>query len=204
METKSYEEETNSGEHHELQSASPHSGKEQDLEELSTHASQENFVTTKTWVVVWAMSLSYAASFWPVPFFSQIQSEMAVSLGSTSSEGPWLTSVFITAATIAFMICGANSDLFGRRHFILGGQILVFVGAIVGGTSHSIAQTIAAHVILGFGSGNCQLAAFAIPELLPNRWRHIGVVIADTVTFFDVIGGPVTARVALAHGDAVR
>ena len=203
MESEAYKVKMDTGEHHELQTTSQHSGKEQDLERLSTNTDQEHFVTTKTWVVVWAMSLSYAASFWSVPFFSQIQSEMAVSLGSSSGEGAWLTSVFITACTIAFMICGANSDLFGRRYFILAGQILVFVGAIVGGTSHSLSQTIAAHVLLGFGSGNCQLAAFAIPELLPNRWRHIGVVIADGVTFFDVIGGPVTARVAIAHGDAV-
>lgn len=98
------------------------------------------------------------------------------------------------------MLCGANSDLFGRRYFIVPGHVFVFVGAIVGGTSHSMTQTIVAHVLLGFGSGNCQLAAFAIPELLPNRWRHIGVVIADGVAFFCVIGGPVTARVALANG----
>lgn len=101
------------------------------------------------------------------------------------------------------MVCGANSDLFGRRWFILGGNILVFVGSIIGGTSHSIGQSIGAHIIIGFGAGNCQLATFAIPELLPNKWRHIGVIIADGVAFFCVIGGPVTARVALAHGDAV-
>ena len=97
------------------------------------------------------------------------------------------------------MICGANSDLFGRRYFIVSGHIFVFVGAIVGGTSHSITQTIVAHVLLGFGSGNCQLSAFAIPELLPNRWRHIGVVIADGVAFFAVIAGPVTARVSIPN-----
>src|ERR1700733_5720712 len=95
-----------------------------------------------------------------------------------------ITSVYIASATIAFMICGANSDLFGRRWFILGGNILVFVGAIVAATSHHVGQTIAAHVLIGFGGGNCQLAAFAIPELLPNKWRHIGVVIADGVAFF--------------------
>lgn len=32
--------------------------------------------------------------------------------------------------------------------------------------------------LLGWGGGCCQLAAFALPELLPNKWRHIGVVIA--------------------------
>ena len=67
------------------------------------------------------------------------------------------------------MTCGANSDLFGRRNFILVGNVLVFVGANVGATSHHISQTIVAHVLIGFGAGNCQLATFAIPELLPNR-----------------------------------
>ena len=46
--------------------------------------------------------------------------------------------------------------------------------------------------IAGFGGGNCQMAAFALPELLPNKWRHIGVVIADLTTLFAVILGPVT------------
>ena len=101
------------------------------------------------------------------------------------------------------MVCGANSDLFGRRYFILFGNILVFVGSIVGATSHSIGQSITAHVMLGFGAGNCQLAAFALPELLPNKWRHWAVVIADGLIYFDVIVGPVTARISATHGDAV-
>ena len=60
-----------------------------------------------------------------------------------------------------------------------------------------------AHVLIGFGAGNCQLATFAIPELLPNRWWHVGVVIVDGVAFFNVIAGPVTARLAIRHGVAV-
>ena len=102
------------------------------------------------------------------------------------------------------MVCGANSDLFGRRYFILLGNILVFIGCIVGATSHSIGQSIAAHVLIGFGAGNCQLAAFALPELLPNKWRHFAVVIADGLIYFDVIVGPVASRIAIAHGDAWR
>lgn len=43
-------------------------------------------------------------------------------------------------------------------------------------------------------------SAFALPELLPNKWRHIGVVIADAGIFFDVIVGPVVARIAYKHG----
>lgn len=101
------------------------------------------------------------------------------------------------------MICGANSDLFGRRYFILMGTVFVFVGAVVGATSHHPSQFIAAMALIGFGAGNCQLTAFALPELLPNKWRHLGVVLADGVAFFPVTGGPVTSRVAIRHGDAV-
>lgn len=63
---------------------------------------------------------------------------------------------------------------------------------------------IASMALLGFGAGNAQLAAFAIPELLPNRWRHIGVVIADSVLLSNVVVGPVAGRFAIEHGDAWR
>lgn len=82
------------------------------------------------------------------------------------------------------------------HHF---GNVLMIIGAILGGTSHSVRQSIAAHSFLGFGGGNCQIAAFALPELLPNKWRHIGVVIADAGIYFDVIVGPVVARIAYKH-----
>lgn len=178
-------------------------------------------VTAKTWAVVivsvlndtnyslcananlsQTLALSYGISFWPVPFFSTIQTAMATDFGQPQL-GAWITSVYTAGGTISMMICGANSDLFGRRYFILGGNILVFVGAILGATSHSMNQSIAAHTLLGFGAGNCQLAAFALPELLPNKWRHFAVVIADGMIFFTVIVGPVTARIAILHGDSV-
>ena len=119
------------------------------------------------------------------------------------NETTRFTSVYSICGTIAFMVCGANSDLFGRRAFILLGNILVLIGSILGATSHSVGQSITAHAFLGFGGGNCQLAAFALPELLPNKWRHFAVVIADSVIYFDVIVGPVAARIAYPQGYAV-
>lgn len=44
------------------------------------------------------------------------------------------------------------------------------------------------------------MAAFALPELLPNKWRHIGVVIADFTVYIAVILGPVTARFGQEFG----
>ncbi|KAH0827271.1 hypothetical protein FOPE_00024 [Fonsecaea pedrosoi] len=158
-------------------------------------------VTAKTWAVVITLAISYGISFWPVPFFSTIEIQIATQFGAPAS-GTWINSVYPLAGTVSFMLCGANSDLFGRRYFILAGNVLVFIGAILGGTSKSLGQTIAAHVLLGFGGCQCQLAAFAAPELLPNKWRHWAVVIADAMVLFSVIVGPPTARIAIRHGDA--
>ncbi len=65
-------------------------------------------MTAKTWAVVVVLALQYGTlsdagggrttltmaacagiSFWPVPFFSTIQSEMAVQFGSPAQAGAW-------------------------------------------------------------------------------------------------------------------
>lgn len=54
--------------------------------------------------------------------------------------------------------------------------------------------------VVGFGAANCQVAAFALSELLPNKWRHLAVVFADLATLVSVIVAPVTARVGFENG----
>lgn len=54
--------------------------------------------------------------------------------------------------TIAFMVCGANSDLFGRRWFIVTGNVIMFVGFIVGGSARNNSSMLAAMALIGFVS----------------------------------------------------
>ncbi|KAF2500113.1 hypothetical protein BU16DRAFT_453129 [Lophium mytilinum] len=105
---------------------------------------------------------------------------------------------------ISFMLFGGYSDLFGRRWFIISGNISVFVGYILIGSAKSTQAIIAGSTCIGMGAGLCQLAAFALPELLPNRLRHIGVLIADLSTWVAVLFGPIVGRYAIRHGQAWR
>ncbi|OCK74407.1 hypothetical protein K432DRAFT_363637 [Lepidopterella palustris CBS 459.81] len=98
------------------------------------------------------------------------------------------------------MVCGVNSDLFGRRWFIIFGNMAVFVGGIIGGTAKTNSALIAAMAITGFGGGNCQLAAFALPELLPNKYRPAAVGLVDAANYINLIVGPVAAQYAVKHG----
>lgn len=79
----------------------------------------------------------------------------------------------------------------------------MFIGFIVAGTAKNNNAMMAACAFIGFGGGNAQLAAFALPELLPNKWRHVAIVIADLGVYFAVLVGPVAGRFAAESGDSV-
>lgn len=74
------------------------------------------------------------------------------------------------------------------------------MGHIVIGTAKTANAVIAGMAIAGFGGANCQMAAFALSELLPNKWRHIGVVLSDVETFIAVTVAPVSARFGYESG----
>ncbi|KXJ93101.1 fungal trichothecene efflux pump [Microdochium bolleyi] len=155
-------------------------------------------VTYKTWLVVGILSASYGLSFWIVPALAACQAVVATQLGDVTGQ-TWYLALYLMTITIAFMICGANSDLFGRRWFLIFGNALLFVGLIVGGTAKNNTQMWAAMSLIGFASGNTQLAAFAVPELLPNKWRHIAIVIADAIVIVAVIIGPIAGRYSVVN-----
>ncbi|EON67352.1 hypothetical protein W97_06605 [Coniosporium apollinis CBS 100218] len=63
-------------------------------------------------------------------------------------------------------------------------------------------QFTAGLAIAGFGGGPCQMAMCSIPELMPNKYRHIGITISDGFVFVIVVIGPVVGRYAIDSGDS--
>ncbi|KAL4891073.1 fungal trichothecene efflux pump [Aspergillus ambiguus] len=149
------------------------------------HVADEPSVSLKTWIVSFILSCGYGLSFWPVPVMSTIGSSVSAQLGDPAGY---------------MWVSGPNTDVLGRRWFLVGGNLLCMIGHIIVGAAHTSNQITAGFAISGFGAANCQMAAFALPELLPNKWRHIGVVIADFTVYVAVILGPVTARFGLEYG----
>ena len=114
----------------------------------------------------------------PVPVFASVGPEIAANFGDATASN-WFVSSWIVAITVAFVIAGANTDLMGRRWFLIGGQVISTIGHVITASAQSNTQIIVGMTIEGFGAALCQFAAFALPELLPNKWRAIGVVLAD-------------------------
>ncbi|KAH9823610.1 Major facilitator superfamily domain, general substrate transporter [Teratosphaeria destructans] len=147
----------------------------------------EPVVTLKTWIVCFILSIGYGLSFWCVPVVSAIGSELSASWGEPSGY-VWYVPAWTIAITVSFL-------WFGPKYRSAGKKVV-----LVAATAKSNGQMIAGLAIIGFGGALCQCAAFALPELLPNKWRHIGVVFADAVVYITVILAPVTARYGYRQG----
>ncbi|RDL37977.1 uncharacterized protein BP5553_05410 [Venustampulla echinocandica] len=87
----------------------------------------------------------------------------------------WIPSGWGLAAAVGFSIAGRLSDIFGRRHVILFGQLLTIIGGIVAATANSMNQLIAGEVILGASIGTVSVAYAGISEILPNKYRGMGL-----------------------------
>jgi MFS family permease len=76
---------------------------------------------------------------------------------------------------VTFLIAGRLSDIFGRRYVILVGELLTVIGGIVAATAKDINTIIAGEVILGAAIGTVSVAYAGISEILPNKYRGIGL-----------------------------
>lgn len=133
-----------------------------------------------------------------MPGLAITQGLIAQQFGVTD-QSTWMISVYFITGLVAFMICGPNSDLFGRRWFMIAGNVFVTVGFIIAGTAKGFAQLVAGMAIAGVGGAICQMATFAAPELLPNKWRPAAVTLADSVVVVGCVVVPVAARHSLLH-----
>ncbi|KAK5241145.1 hypothetical protein LTR40_013378, partial [Exophiala xenobiotica] len=111
----------------------------------------------------------------------------------------WIPSGWGAAAAVGFSIAGRLSDIFGRRYVILVGQLLTVVGAAVAASAHSMNQLIAGEVILGGSIGTVSVAYAGISEILPNKWRGVGLAWTELNLASWAIAGTLLANALLSH-----
>ncbi|KAL5390884.1 hypothetical protein DPSP01_001384 [Paraphaeosphaeria sporulosa] len=172
----------------ETPSSSPTSAAEKNIapddDYIPNAAQDEDVVTLKTWMVIVVLSCSYGLSFWVVTTISAIQTQVATELGNPSNAS-WWTTIYTMCTAISFMIFGGNSDLFGRRWFVISGNILVGAGYVAIGAAKNT------ETIIG---GCTSIGSHSMTLTSP----------IDASTWVAVLFGPIVARYAIRHGDAWR
>ncbi|PGH28269.1 hypothetical protein AJ80_00160 [Polytolypa hystricis UAMH7299] len=165
-------------------------GLEGDLEERTT---------AKAWFCIILLTICFGGPFWATPTTAAISSQLLGQFGE-SELSAWTIPVITTSATVTILLFGANSDLFGRRHFLIISCVVGMVGYIVCALAKSNAMLIGGLALNGCASGMSGIALIAVPELISNKYRHIGVVIADGLVYIFIIIGPVVGRFSIIGG----
>lgn len=113
----------------------------------------------------------------------------------------WVNIARTLALSFTYTILGRLSDLFGRRWFFIGGNLVALVGIIVCASAQNVESLIIGSAVYGIGETVQLSFNVAIGELVPNEYRpmvlsFIFLTNAPFATF-----GPITSRKFIEHPD---
>ncbi|MBA9086918.1 EmrB/QacA subfamily drug resistance transporter [Fontibacillus solani] len=114
----------------------------------------------------------------------------------------WTINIYLLTSTIATVLVGKLSDIFGRKPFLLIGILLFMVGAFLTGTSNDVFQFIAYRGIQGIGAGIIQSTAFtAVGDLFSPRERGKWMGFMSAIFGFSSVLGPTLGGYLVDHLD---
>ncbi|MGG6314357.1 MDR family MFS transporter [Paenibacillus macerans] len=114
----------------------------------------------------------------------------------------WTINIYLLTSTIATVLVGKLSDMYGRKPFLLIGILLFMAGAFMTGTSSNVFQFIAYRGIQGIGAGIIQSTAFtAVGDLFPPRERGKWMGFMTAIFGFSSVLGPTLGGYLVDHLD---
>ncbi|MFC4778026.1 MDR family MFS transporter [Paenibacillus sp. GCM10023252] len=112
----------------------------------------------------------------------------------------WAITIYMLTSTIATVLVGKLSDIYGRKPFILAGIGFFMVGAFLTGLSETAQQLITYRGIQGVGAGIIMATAFtAVGDLYPPRERGKWTGVMTAVFGFSSVIGPTLGGYIVDH-----
>ncbi|KAL1986822.1 hypothetical protein VTN96DRAFT_5475 [Rasamsonia emersonii] len=84
-----------------------------------------------------------------------------------------ISTAYTLVSGVGLLLVGRLGDVLGRRYFLIGGQTIGFVGALVCGRAQNIPTLIGGSVLTGLAAANQLTFTFVVSELVPNKYRPI-------------------------------
>ncbi|KIX09124.1 uncharacterized protein Z518_00202 [Rhinocladiella mackenziei CBS 650.93] len=166
------------------------------LEDLDPDAK----VSLSVWLAVFFLSFTAHPSIsFPLLCVFPINVPIAMDLQGNSLNVNWIAGSWSLAGSVAMVLAGQLSDYFGRRQIVLFGQATLIVGHLLGGTAQSLGQIIAAMTILGLGVGIIFAIYPGISEILPNRYRSLGLATTELQILPISTFGPLIAKALVKY-----
>ncbi|MNI22799.1 Multidrug resistance protein 3 [compost metagenome] len=112
----------------------------------------------------------------------------------------WVITIYMLTSTIATVLVGKLSDIYGRKPFILAGIIFFMIGAFLCGLSKDIIELIIYRGIQGIGAGIIMATAFtAVGDLFAPRERGKWTGVMMAVFGISSVIGPTLGGYIVDH-----
>ena len=85
----------------------------------------------------------------------------------------WVVTAQTVGGAAIAPVVGRFGDIFGRRKFLLTGNLLGVVGTVISATAPDINTLIGGGVLIGVASGMRQLAWACLGEIVPKKNRGL-------------------------------
>lgn len=100
------------------------------------------------------------------PILGQIDADIG-----PSDNINWVALVFTLGLALGIGLMGRVTDIFGRRWFMIIGNLLGVIGAVVCSRAQTVNTLIAGETLIGFGSSAAYAFNFVISEIVPMKYR---------------------------------
>jgi EmrB/QacA subfamily drug resistance transporter len=130
-----------------------------------------------------------------IPAIPAIAHDLHTSLGSAS----WLLSAPLLAASVFTPIAGRLGDMYGKERVLFASLVVLALGTVWGGLSHSVLELDAARVVQGAAGGIFPLAFGVIRDEFPPERVAGGIGLVSAILGIGAGAGILLAGVILEH-----
>jgi MFS family permease len=87
----------------------------------------------------------------------------------------WMSTAQIVPVGVFGLLVGRLGDIYGRRNFILLGDIFGLIGCCIGAKGRTVNTLIGGGIFIGVASACQQLAWAGVSEMVPKRYRGFAI-----------------------------
>lgn len=87
----------------------------------------------------------------------------------------WVSLVYLVTQAVTQTLVGRLSDLFGRRWFFIGSNIIALVGSIICACAQNVDTLIGGNTLVGIASAAQVSFPYVLVELVPMNWRFFSM-----------------------------
>lgn len=115
-----------------------------------------------------------------------------------STAFSWISTAQVVPVGVFGLLVGRLGDIYGRRNFLLLGDVLGLIGCCVCATGTTINTLIGGGIFIGTASACQQLAWASISEMVPKKYRGLAIGLFELACAPPGAFGPIMGN-AIAH-----